>query len=136
MIWHSIGGIPLTQFAAFVGGALVVNFTPGQDIFFATASGVQGGPKVGAMAGFGVGLGALWHVALSALGLSTLIAAHPGWLLSIKYTGACYLLYLAWKSWRDTAEITAGKGARTGWSAFRRGAFTNMLSFMPVKVVM
>lgn len=131
-MWEVISGYPLSAFLAFVGGGLVVNFTPGQDIFFATASGIQSGPRVGMMAGLGVGLGALWHVGLAALGLSALIAAHPEALVAIKYAGAAYLLVLAWKSWRDTGNSPQGKGARSGWAAFRRGALTNMLNPKPI----
>ncbi|MFZ1726800.1 MAG: hypothetical protein WAU13_09120, partial [Albidovulum sp.] len=39
---------------AFTLGGLALNFAPGIDVFFATASGLQGGPKAGAMAGLGV----------------------------------------------------------------------------------
>ena len=84
------------------------------------------------MAGLGVGLGALWHIGLAALGLSALIAAHPGALAAIKYAGAAYLLYIAWKSWNDTGSFAPGRGARTGWAAFRRGALTNMLNPKPI----
>ena len=131
-MWDIINGIGLHNMLAFIGGGLLVNLTPGQDVFFATASGIEGGPRAGVMAGLGVGLGALWHVALSALGLSALIAANPGALSAIKYTGAGYLLYIAWKSWRDSGEIAPGKGQRTGWTAFRKGAFTNMLNPKPI----
>ena len=131
-MWETIGNIPLETLIAFAGGGILVNLTPGQDVFFATASGLQGGSKAGIMAGLGVGLGALWHVALSALGLSALIAAHPEALAAIKYAGAAYLLYIAWKSWRDTGDVSAGKGARTGWAAFRRGALTNALNPKPI----
>ena len=131
-MWDILYGIGLHNLLAFVGGGLVVNLTPGQDVFFATASGIQGGPRAGVMAGLGVGLGALWHVALSALGLSALIAANPGALSAIKYAGAAYLLYIAWKSWRDNGTFTPGNGQRTGWAAFRKGALTNMLNPKPI----
>ena len=131
-MWDILYGIGLHNLLAFVGGGLVVNLTPGQDVFFATASGIQGGPRAGVMAGLGVGLGALWHVALSALGLSALIAANPGALSAIKYAGAAYLLYIAWKSWRDNGTFSPGNGQRTGWAALRKGALTNMLNPKPI----
>lgn len=131
-MWDIITGIGLAHFLAFVGGGLVVNLTPGQDIFFATASGILGGPRSGVMAGLGVGLGALWHVALSALGLSALIAATPAALTGIKYAGAAYLLYIAWQSWNDPGDISAGIAQRSGWAAFRKGALTNMLNPKPI----
>ncbi|KAF0174564.1 MAG: Lysine exporter protein LysE/YggA [Rhodobacteraceae bacterium] len=131
-MWDIITGIGPGNFLAFVGGGLLVNLTPGQDIFFASASGIQGGPRCGVMAGLGVGAGALWHVALSALGLSALIAANPEALAAIKYAGAAYLLYIAWQSWSAPRDISAGIAQRSGWAAFRKGALTNMLNPKPI----
>ena len=69
MIWETLANIPLAQLATFVAGGLMLNVAPGQDVFFASACGIQGGPRAGALAGFGVGLGVLmpwlayasWH---------------------------------------------------------------------------
>lgn len=135
-MWTIITTYPIEQFLAFVAGGLVVNFTPGQDIFFATACGIQGGPRVGVMAGVGVGVGVLWHVALAALGLSALIAAHPEMLFVIKYTGAGYLLFLAWKSWCSTGGMQAGTGVQTYGRAFRRGILSNVLNPKPVLFIL
>lgn len=131
-MWHTISSFPIDQFLTFLGGGILLNLTPGQDVFFATASGIKGGPKAGILAGLGVGFGALWHVALSALGLSALIAAHAGALAMIKYLGAAYLLYIAWKSWNDDGSPPQGRGASSSWSAFRKGALTNILNPKPI----
>lgn len=131
-MWQIITHFPPEQFLAFLAGGILLNLTPGQDVFFATASGLKGGSRAGVLAGLGVGLGALWHVALSALGLSALIAAHTGALVAIKYAGAAYLLYIAWKSWTDDGSASAGKAPDTGWGAFRKGALTNMLNPKPI----
>ena len=66
------------------------------------------------------------------MGLSALIAAHPEALITIKYAGAAYLLYIAWKSWRSDGENTQSPGQRSGWSAFRKGALTNILNPKPI----
>jgi threonine/homoserine/homoserine lactone efflux protein len=131
-MWQTITHFPPDQFLMFLAGGILLNLTPGQDVMFAAAIGLQSGPRAGVAAGLGVGLGALWHVALSALGLSALIAAHPGALVAIKYAGAAYLLYIAWKSWTETGKQTATRASRTGWDAFRRGALTNMLNPKPI----
>ena len=104
MILETLANIPAGQLTAFVAGGLVLNFAPGQDVFFASACGIQGGPRAGAWAGFGVGLGVLMHVALATVGLGAIVAAHPEALRAIKYAGAAYLLWLAWKMWRAAAE--------------------------------
>ena len=82
MIWDTLGTMPWPQLLAFVTGGLVLNFAPGQDVFFASACGVQGGARAGALAGLGVGIGVVIHVLLATAGLGAVIAAHPGALLS------------------------------------------------------
>ena len=131
MIWETLGHIPTPQLATFVAGGLVLNFAPGQDVFFATACGLQGGPRAGALAGLGVGMGVVAHVLMAMLGLGALIAAHPGALAAIKWIGAGYRLWLAWKS-GHAAPQGAARGAVRPWNAIRRGALSNLLNPKPV----
>ena len=132
MIWDTLANIPLAQLLAFVAGGLVVNFAPGQDVFFATACGLQGGPRAGALAGLGVGMGALVHVTMATLGLGAVIAAHPGALSAIKWIGAGYLLVLAWKSWTAGPSDPTARAAVRPWNIIRRGALSNILNPKPV----
>ena len=120
--------VPPADLAAFLAAGIVLNLTPGADVMFATASGMAGGPRAGAVAGLGVGLGGLWHVGLAALGISALIAAHPAALLGLKWAGAGYLLWLAWKSWRSCGDVVAGRGERGAMAALWRGFVTNALN--------
>lgn len=122
----------ITQFPpevllAFLAAGLLLNLTPGADVMFATASGLSGGPRVGAAAGLGVGLGGFWHVGLATLGLSTLIAAVPMALTVLKWLGAAYLLWLAWASWTSPAAAP-GQGGLTVRAAVWRGFVTNALN--------
>lgn len=129
---HTIQSIPWETFLTMLLGGLAVNFAPGQDIFFASACGIAGGPRMGAIAGLGVGVGVLWHVALAALGLAAVIAAHPGALTAIKYVGAGYLLWLAWKSWRAGSADGEGRAAPDARRAFLRGILSNVTNPKPV----
>ena len=130
-MWDIIAAMPPDQFATFLIGGLIVNFAPGQDMVFAMACGIQGGPRVGAVAGLGVGTGVLWHVTLAALGLSALVAANPGALSAIKYAGAAYLLWIAWNSW-FAGSAHGGKGVPTAREAFLRGILSNVLNPKPI----
>ena len=132
MIWDTIANIPLAQLMAFIAGGLVLNFAPGQDVFFASACGIQGGPRAGALAGFGVGLGVLFHLTLATVGLGAMVAAHPEALLAVKYAGAAYLLWLAWKSWNAGPVDPTAQAARRPWNIIRRGALSNILNPKPV----
>lgn len=132
MIWDTVANIPLAQLATFIAGGLMLNVAPGQDVFFASACGIQGGPRAGALAGFGVGLGVLMHVTLATVGLGAVVAAHPEALLAVKYAGAAYLLWLAWKSWRAGPADPSARGSVRPWTTIRRGFLSNALNPKPV----
>ena len=119
--------IPPGQLATFLAAGIVLNLTPGADVMFATASGLQGGARAGVVAGLGVGLGGLFHVTLAVLGVSALLAASPVALTALKWAGAGYLLYLAVKSWR-AGTGPAGQGEATAPRALWRGFVTNALN--------
>lgn len=132
MIWETLANIPMSQLLAFIAGGLVLNFAPGQDVFFASACGIQGGPRAGALAGIGVGLGVLMHLTFATVGLGALVAAHPEGLLAIKYAGAAYLLWLAWKSWNAGPVDPTARGSVRAWNIIRRGFLSNALNPKPV----
>ena len=132
MIWDTMTNIPLQAILTFMGGALVLNFAPGQDVFFASACGLQGGPRAGALAGLGVGLGVMVHLTLATIGLGAIVAAHPEALAAIKYAGAAYLLFLAWKSWTAGQVDPTARGAVRTWNIIRRGMMSNLLNPKPV----
>lgn len=133
---HLLLSFPPGQLATFIAGGLVVNFAPGADVLFATASGIRGGPRIGALAGLGVGCGVVWHVTLAAFGLSAAIAAFPGALTAIRWIGAAYLLFLAWKSWQATGALPEGRGAGSAWMAIRRGFISNVTNPKPMLFMM
>lgn len=132
MIWDTVANIPWPQLAGFIAGGLALNFAPGQDVFFASACGVQGGSRAGALAGLGVGLGVLLHLGMATVGLGALVAAHPGALRAVKYAGAAYLLWLAWKSWTAGPVDVAARGSVRPWTIIRRGFLSNALNPKPV----
>ena len=41
--------VPPAELAAFLAAGVILNLTPGADVMFATASGLQGGPCSGAV---------------------------------------------------------------------------------------
>jgi threonine/homoserine/homoserine lactone efflux protein len=119
---------PPDRLLAFLAAGIVLNLTPGADVAFATGAGLAGGARAGAVAGLGVGLGGLWHVVLAAVGVSALIAAHPGALTGLKLAGAGYLAFLAWKSWTAARAGAVVPQVMTAHQAVWRGFVTNALN--------
>lgn len=120
--------IDMTLFPVFLAGAVALAMAPGPDMAFTLATAASRGPRagLGAVAGISVG-GAVWTIA-AALGLAALISASEHALNVVRYAGAAYLLWLAWKTLRSLDGLPEGHASRDAWHAFRRGFLTNLLN--------
>lgn len=121
-------GYDLILLLAFIGAGLVLNLTPGVDFVFVSASGIQGGPRIGMAAAVGINLGVAVHVIAAAAGLSALLLAYPGAYQVIRLVGVVYLLWLAWQAWTAADDLGTGRAALSLRSAIRRGFLTNVLN--------
>ncbi|HYC04256.1 MAG TPA: LysE family translocator [Azospirillaceae bacterium] len=105
--------------------ALALGLTPGPDMLFCFASGVERGPRGGLAASCGILLGLAAHIAAAILGVSALIAASPAAFEAVRWGGAAYLLWLAWKSVTAPATLPEAEAATGGLSAiFWKGTLT------------
>src|SRR5262245_2415096 len=100
---------PLILFAA------VMSLTPGPNVVMVTAAGANFGFRrvIPHILGITVGFGIM--VMAVGLGLAGLCRAEPRVHTVLKYAGAAYLLYLAWR----IAHAEAGAGAAAGAKPIR-----------------
>ncbi len=98
---------------AFIAFAFVTSVTPGPNNMMLLASGVNFGLRRSLPHMFGISLGFMLLVASVGLGLGQLFEQVPLLYNVLRYLGAAYLLYLAWKiansSAPDSQSNTAGK---------------------------
>ena len=78
--------------ALFILSGLLLNITPGQDVFYIVSKGASLGWRNGALAALGVGAGCFVHVFAAAIGLSAILATSATAFTVVKYAGATYLL--------------------------------------------
>lgn len=110
---------------AFVPAALALNLTPGADMLFCFGQGMSGGPRAALAASAGISAGVMVHVVLAGLGLGALVLAFPWLFGAIRWIGAGYLLWLAWKTL--TTPLVAGGGmAERRSRVFRHGLIVNL----------
>lgn len=123
----------LGQLAAFVGVAIVVIVTPGQDTVLTVRNTLLGGRRGGVFTALGVSTGqACWTVAASA-GVAALLQASELAFAAVKLVGAAYLVLLGLQALRDALrrrprgvpEETASRGLARG-AAFRQGLLSNL----------
>lgn len=95
----------LTSLFAFALAFLVFAASPGPDNMTIVARTVSHGPSSGIAYGLGTLCGILIYLGLAAFGLS-LIAEELGLLMTvIRYAGAVYLIYMAYRLWTDEPVV-------------------------------
>ena len=76
-MWDVLTSFDPALLLAFIGAGLLLNFTPGADFVFISASGIAGGPRIGMAAGIGVLIGVAVHIIAASAGVSALLLAYP-----------------------------------------------------------
>ncbi|HET6157254.1 MAG TPA: LysE family translocator [Dongiaceae bacterium] len=123
--------LDLTQLLPFLAAALALNLTPGADMTYVIARSATQGRAAGIAASLGISAGSFVHSVLAALGVSALLQHSETAFLVVKYAGAAYLLYLAWKAMRagnGGVAVDRNLARASLWRIFGEGALTNLLN--------
>ena len=118
----------------FAAATLLLLLVPGPSVLYLVARSLHEGRTAGLISMLGVETGALVHVALTAGGLGTVLAASPWALTAIKYAGAAYLLVMGIRQLLSSrpaiaTETTAGGTHGTPWTKlFRDGVLVDLLN--------
>lgn len=102
----------LESLGALILFAAVMTLTPGPNVVLVTASGATFGFRrtIPQMLGITLGFGLM--VVAAGFGFASLVRAEPRLHLVLKYAGAAYLLYLAWRIGRAEARTATAAHAR------------------------
>lgn len=126
--------IHLSDLLVFLTAALSLNLTPGNDMMYVLGQSLKGGPRNGIAASFGIATGSLIHLGFVALGVAVVLAQYPVLFDVIRYAGAGYLLWIAYKTMTTPlAALAPDDTARSTFSAFRDGVVVNV--FNPKTIV-
>ena len=122
----------LSTLLVFSLAAFALTTSPGPDmLLLASRSAVQG-RAAGLATWFGIAAGTYVHALAAAFGLSQLFLAVPIAYDIVRYVGAAYLLFLAWKAFtsgsKSTPENAQPAALQTNADMFRQGLFTNILN--------
>lgn len=120
----------LTNILYFLGASILLTLAPGPDNTFVIAQGLSRGRKAAIITALGMCSGVSVHTTAAALGLSAILYSSAYAFTTLKYAGAAYLLYLAYKAVREHGihlASTEEKPARP-WLLFRRGFIMNVLN--------
>src|SRR5450432_1731254 len=97
----------LSTLGLFALACLALTATPGPDMLLIASRSASQGRAAGFASLAGIQVGTYCHALAAGLGLSQLFIAVPLAYDIVRYTGAAYLLYLAWKAFRSSGTILA-----------------------------
>ncbi len=101
--------VPPHILVVFFGLSVMLALAPGPDIMFVLAQSLAYGKRDGLLVVLGLCTGLIVHTAAVACGVAAIVAASPKLLVFIKICGACYLLWLAYGSWKSAGAEKEGK---------------------------
>jgi threonine/homoserine/homoserine lactone efflux protein len=123
--------IDLSILALFAAAALALTASPGPDMLLIASRSISQGKGAGFATLAGIQAGTFCHALAAAFGLSELFLVVPVAYDIVRYAGAAYLLWLAWKTWRSDGAAfapTAGLRHYPIGVMFRQGLLTNLLN--------
>jgi threonine/homoserine/homoserine lactone efflux protein len=122
----------LSTLLLFSLAALALTASPGPDMLLIASRSAAQGRIAGLATWAGIAVGTYCHALAAAFGLSKLFLAAPAAYDVVRYAGAAYLLYLAWKAFTSSSQgegqLTSGRKNRSAWTMFQQGLFTNLLN--------
>jgi threonine/homoserine/homoserine lactone efflux protein len=95
--------IPASDLALFALAAFIMVLTPGPNMIYLVSRSLCQGRKAAIVSLFGVAAGFLLHMFAAAAGLTAMFMAIPLGYEILKWSGAAYLLWLAWQAIRPGA---------------------------------
>jgi len=115
---------------SFLGVAVLLTLMPGPDNLFILAQSIAKGKQAGIATSLGLCTGLIVHITASTVGITAVIYQSAVAFAMVKYAGAAYLLYLAYKSFRDKSSgLTIGEGDALSYRAlYRKGVIMNLLN--------
>lgn len=122
--------IELTQLAYFIAASVALTLLPGPDIIFVLTQSISQGKMAGIATASGLCTGVLFHTTAAALGVSVILYKSSLAFSILKYAGAVYLLYLAFRALKEGEEfISSSTSVERDLSLlYRRGIFMNLLN--------
>lgn len=115
---------------AFLVTTLVVVATPGAGALFTIGAGLGRGRRASLVAAVGCTIGIVPHLVAAVTGLAALLNASALAFQAVKYAGVAYLLFLAWRTWRETGALGVDDASadRSAWRTIRSAVLVNVLN--------
>ncbi len=114
----------------YLTASVLLTLAPGPDNTFVVAQGISRGRRAAILTALGMCSGVSVHTTAAALGISAMLYSSATAFMVLKYAGAAYLIYLAWKAITEHGAVALKPvdGNSSGWLLFRRGFIMNVIN--------
>lgn len=123
---------------SFLAASVLLTLAPGPDILFVATKSLARGARAGISVAAGLCSGVLFHTTLAAVGVSLILRRSPAAFTALKIAGTLYLLFLAFKAFRNRKTVPAAASEKNPQEApnaaerfpalFRTGLLMNVLN--------
>ena len=120
--------LELQTIVMFVGASTLLALAPGPDILFVLTQSMSKGSRSGIVIALGLCSGLVFHTTAVALGIAVIFQTSLLAFTILKFVGAGYLLYLAYKAFKDArkSKLESDKSQLSLITLYKRGIFMNM----------
>lgn len=119
----------LYSLLCFLGASMALTVSPGPDNIFVVTQGITRGRRAAIATALGMCSGISIHTTAAAFGISAIFYSSAIAFNLVKFAGAGYLLYLAFKTLKSSSSLVLAPTERLPGSAlFRRGFIMNVLN--------
>ena len=92
---------------SFLAASVLLTLAPGPDILFVATKSLARGARAGISVAAGLCSGVFFHTSLAAVGVSLILRRSPAAFTALKIAGTLYLLFLAFKAFRNRKAVPA-----------------------------
>lgn len=113
----------------FLGASVALTIAPGPDNIFVLTQGLARGRKSAVITALGMCSGISVHTTAAAFGISAIFYSSAVAFTLVKYAGAAYLLYLAYRTLKERSAVRLpAADDKSSMALFRRGFIMNVLN--------
>jgi len=119
----------LATFFYFLGASVLLTLAPGPDNLFVITQGITRGKRSAILTALGMCSGISVHTTAAALGISAILYSSVVAFTLVKYAGALYLLYLAYKILKEKTVVRLSSApALPAVALWKQGFVMNVLN--------
>lgn len=119
----------LSALLCFLGASVALTIAPGPDNIFVMTQGIARGRRAAIITALGMCSGISIHTTAAAFGISAVFYSSVLAFNVVKYAGAAYLLYLAYKTLKERSVVNLSPAdTRPVTALFKRGFIMNVLN--------